>query len=82
MNMISENHSLSKDRVQWILTEHYSAKDKDGNNVIKTRNSYHSNLRQIANYMVDNNECHNLDEYIEKAEKIKADINRVLEKQE
>lgn len=71
---ISENYSLSKDRVQWILAEHYNAKDKDGNDVIKTRDTYHSNLQQVANHMVDNNEHHCLDSYIEKADQIKNDI--------
>ncbi len=78
INMISENYSISRDRVQWILTEHYKAKDKDENEVIRTRNTYHSNLKQIANHLVDTNESHNLDDYIAKAEQIKGEVEAIL----
>jgi len=78
INMISDSYSLAKDRVQWILTEHYKAKDKNENEVIRTRKSYHSNLKQIANYLVDNNETHCLDDYIAKAEQVKGEIEALL----
>ena len=78
INMISESYSISRDRVQWILTEHYKGKDKDKNEVIRTRNTYHSNLKQIANYLVDSNEAHCLDDYIAKANLIKGEIEGLL----
>ena len=78
INMISESYSISRDRVQWILTEHYTGKKTDGSDVERTRNTYHSNLKQIANYLVDNNEAHNLDDYIAKAEQIKGEVEAIL----
>ena len=78
INMISESYSISRDRVQWILTEHYKAHDKDKNEVIRTRNTYHSNLKQIASHLVDNNESHNLDDYIARAEQIKGEVEAIL----
>ena len=78
INMISESYSISRDRVQWILTEHYKAKDKDKNEVIRTRNTYHSSLGQVANFLVDNNESHCLDNYIAKANQIKCEIEGIL----
>ena len=79
INMISESYSISRDRVQWILTEHYKAKDKDKNDVIRTRNTYHSSLGQIANFLVDNNEAHSLDDYIAGAERVKREIEGMLQ---
>lgn len=76
--MISESYSIARDRVQWILTEHYKGKDKSGGEVARTRNTYHSNLKQVAKFVVDNNETHCLDDYIAKAELIKADIESLL----
>lgn len=71
---ISENYSLVRDRVQWILTEHYIGIDKDGNDKPSERRTYHSNLKQIAFYMMDNKEQHCLDEYIEDAERLANEI--------
>jgi len=79
LKMISENYALSKDRVQWILTELYKAKDKNDNEVIRTRNSYHSTLRQVANYLINNGEHHSLDSYICKAEQISCEIDAALD---
>lgn len=81
INMISENYSLARDRVQWILTEHYKGQKREGGEVDKTRNTYHSNLKQVASFMVNNNESHCLDDYIAKAELIKSDIVQLLEYQ-
>ena len=61
-----------------ILTEHYKGKDKDKNEVIRTRNTYHSNLKQVASFLVDHNESHNLDDYIAKAERIKGEVEAIL----
>ena len=75
---ISENYSLERDRVQWILTEHYMGADKDGNDKPKERQTYHSNLKQVASYMVDNKEQHCLDEYIENAERLVNEVAVIL----
>ena len=77
---ISENYSIRKDRYQWILIEHYMAKDKDGNPKELTRDSYHSDLKQVAAYLVKNKEQHSLDGYIDYAINISSDIHRTLYK--
>lgn len=77
---ISENYSLKKDRVQWILTEHYTGKDKAGNDKAKERDSYHATLNQVANYLINNNELNDLDSYINMANAIRDDICSQLER--
>lgn len=77
---ISDNYSLKKDRVQWILTEHYTGKDKDDNDKPKERNSYHSSLNQVANHLINNNELNDLDSYINMANAIRDDICSQLER--
>lgn len=75
---ISENYSLKKDRVQWILTEHYTGKDKEGNDKPKERDSYHSTLEQVASYLINNNEVNDLESWIRLAMDIRDDICSLL----
>lgn len=77
--MISENYSLSRDRWNWILTEHYTSEDKDGKDKESTRKSYHSSLGQVANYVMNNGDCVDLDAYIMQAENIRNQIEGLLE---
>lgn len=76
--MISENYSLSRDRWNWILTEHYTSKDKDDNDKENTRKSYHASLQQVANYVMNNGDFVDLDEYIMQAEKMRSEIEGLL----
>ena len=75
---ISENYSLKKDRVQWILTEHYTGKDKEGNDKPKERDSYHSTLEQVASYLINNGESDDLKEYIAAANVIRDEIAALI----
>lgn len=75
---LTDRYSLDKDKYQWILVESITFKDKDGNDKVRTENSYHSTLVQVAHYLVDNNEFYNLSDYINTANSIKADIEQLL----
>lgn len=76
---LNGTYSLIKERSQWTLTEHYMARDKDGNDKVKTRPSYHATLRQVSQYMIDNGDFESLDDYIESAMNIADSIELTLD---
>lgn len=75
---IADNYTISKDRYQWILTEHYEAADKDGAPKTLTRDSYHSNLNQVSTYLINNNVHHSLARWIADAGIIAAEMTKHL----
>lgn len=76
---ISEDYEVSRDKYQWILTEWYDGKNKDGDLKRKSRQTYHGSLRQVASQIVDSVDIDCLDAYIERAERIKGEIAASLE---
>ena len=51
MIKVTDNFSISGDANQFIVTESYQAKDKNGADKTNTRNTYHPSLEQSLRYI-------------------------------
>ena len=64
MIKINEKFSCERDKYQWVLTETYLGKDKDGNPKAHTRETYHPKLEQVFSHVIDKTcgDCESLEE--------------------
>ena len=79
--MILDNrYSLSSDRFNWIVTESYEGRDKDGNSKVQTREHFFSCLHSCVNWLLRNN-CKDVDslkEIVEELQKARDVCEAVL----
>ena len=75
---ISENYSLEKDKYQWVLINHVAGKNKKGEATMANNKTYHSNLSQVSSYLVNNQETHDLNDYIATANQIMKEMEGLL----
>ncbi len=82
MIKLSDKWSLTSDPRQWILTEVYEGKNKDGEVKHHSRCTYHSTLHQVSSYLVNQEakEAITLNQLIEECEKIVVRLQVELEK--
>jgi hypothetical protein len=52
---IDDKYSLSTDRYNWIITETYTGKDKDGSPKEQTRDHFFPSLSSCVNWLIENN---------------------------
>lgn len=45
--------TAERDKYQWVLTEWYDGKDKDGNHKRQSRETYYANLHQVCGVIID-----------------------------
>ena len=71
MIKFNDTFSFEKDQYCWHLHENYIGMDKHQNSKSFTRTTYHSNLKAICRYLVDNacGKCESLDQIIKLLEK-------------
>lgn len=70
---IDEKYSVTTDRYNWIVTETYTGKDKDGNDKPHQRDHFFPNLGSCVSWLIQN-ECSKKDSL--------ADIKKELERAE
>ena len=65
MIKINEKFSLEKDAYGWKLHEFRNGKDKDGNQKVKSSVTFHANINQVCNRLVDRTlgECETILEF-------------------
>jgi len=71
---IDEKYSVSTDKYNWIITETYLGKDKDGNDKSHTRDHFFPRLSWCVNWLINNN-C----KQAETLEEIKAELQKAEE---
>ena len=52
--LMDGKYTIRKDPYNWILEEHYEGKDRDGETVMRSRQTYHGSLHQAAKKIIDN----------------------------
>ncbi len=50
---LNDKYTVTSDKYQWILTETYEGKSKDGDAKAQTRQTYHGTLEQVLNVILD-----------------------------
>lgn len=61
---INDRFSIERDRFNWILYDAIKSKDKEGNNKLKIKRSYHPNIESICKLIIDKKlgDCKSLEE--------------------
>jgi len=64
MIKLEDRFGLTKDKYQWILTHFYVGKDRKGNDKEQSKDTYHGNLDQVSNYILNtlSEKCETLEE--------------------
>ena len=64
MIKINDRFSIDSDSLNWILIEYSDGKDKDGNETITNKKTYHADIKQIA-YNILNKSTRDCDSLID-----------------
>lgn len=67
MIKVNDRFSIDNDKYNWILLETYTGKDRDGNPKKHTKETFHANLGQIAQEIIDRGckECDSLEQIMD-----------------
>jgi hypothetical protein len=67
MIKFNDTYSFEKDQYCWHLHEKYIGQDKDKNNKLFTRTTYHPSLQAICRHLIDKEcgKCKSLEQIIE-----------------
>ena len=63
---INDEYSIRSDRWNWVLLQHYIGKDKKGNEIPATKETFHRDLDAVARYVV-NEGLKNAESFVEMA---------------